>query len=596
VITFLHPWGLLGLLAVPAVWLLHRLRRRLVERRVAGLFLFAPDALSEDAGRTPSPILRTPSLWIELAAALLLGVLVAGPRLSGDRRAPHVVVVLDDTASMGAVHDGLSVAEAARSELRTRLRVLPHDATVSLLVTGRPPAALAGPRASPPEALEALARWSPRAPHHGADSAFDAALDLAGPGDAILFATDLADPEVPARVEVLAFGRPAEGTAVASARRIRESDRETLVADVVAFARAPRAVDVTVLAGEGDAEREIARRRVEVAPGHPARLSLDVPATDLPLRVRLGGDALALDDEALLLPDPLRRVPYAVDMPPATAAALGLDRLPRAAPAAVSADLAVASLVFATAEGEPPAGTTRVVIAPSDPERDAWVGPFLVDRGHPLVDGTTLEGVVWSAGRGALPGRGIVFAGEHAILTEESDGVTTTLRLDLDVAASTLHRSADWPILLANVVDRARATLPGPSAANVRVGETLRFRGAATGSVARTLVRPSGAREGVPGGPLVEVPAEEPGLHRLLAGEEEVARWAVHFVDGLESDLRDRGSARRPAREPPQRDALALAGIPGAGALVRVLAFAVLVLAVADAWVLAGRRRRARTS
>ena len=70
---FAAPLGLLGLLAVPVVFLLHRLRRRLRERRVAGLFLFAPDTLSAGAGRTVSPLLRTASLWLEVAAAVALG-------------------------------------------------------------------------------------------------------------------------------------------------------------------------------------------------------------------------------------------------------------------------------------------------------------------------------------------------------------------------------------------------------------------------------------------------------------------------------------------------------------------------------------------
>ena len=63
-IGFAHPWGLLAGFAVPAVLLLHRLRRRLVERRAAAVFLFAPERLFEDAGRTVSPLQRTASLAV----------------------------------------------------------------------------------------------------------------------------------------------------------------------------------------------------------------------------------------------------------------------------------------------------------------------------------------------------------------------------------------------------------------------------------------------------------------------------------------------------------------------------------------------------
>ena len=49
--SFAAPWALLGLLALPAIVALHIWRRRLPERGVAGLFLWAGEAPVSPAGR-----------------------------------------------------------------------------------------------------------------------------------------------------------------------------------------------------------------------------------------------------------------------------------------------------------------------------------------------------------------------------------------------------------------------------------------------------------------------------------------------------------------------------------------------------------------
>src|SRR5688500_18103407 len=116
---FAAPLGLLGLVAVPAVVALHLFRRRFVERRVAGLFLFSPDALASTAGRRRTRLLRTPSLWLECLAALALGLLLARPRIGSPGERAHLVVVLDGSASMTAPSAtgsaGASSADAARA-------------------------------------------------------------------------------------------------------------------------------------------------------------------------------------------------------------------------------------------------------------------------------------------------------------------------------------------------------------------------------------------------------------------------------------------------------------------------------------------------
>ena len=99
--TFAAPWGLLALLALPAVVALHLYRNRLPEQRVAGLFLFPATAAVSEGGRVRTRLVRSPSLWLECLAALLAALWLAGLTF-GALRPRHVVVALDDSASMSA--------------------------------------------------------------------------------------------------------------------------------------------------------------------------------------------------------------------------------------------------------------------------------------------------------------------------------------------------------------------------------------------------------------------------------------------------------------------------------------------------------------
>jgi len=99
--TFAAPLGLLALLAVPAIVVLHLFRNRLPERRVAGLFLFPATPVVTEGGRTRTRLWRSPSLWLECLAATLAAMWLAGLTFGG-LLPRHVIIVLDDSASMAA--------------------------------------------------------------------------------------------------------------------------------------------------------------------------------------------------------------------------------------------------------------------------------------------------------------------------------------------------------------------------------------------------------------------------------------------------------------------------------------------------------------
>ena len=140
---------------------LHVFRRRFVPREISALFLWQREDRSSPAGRRRQNLMRSPSLWCELIAALAIGLALGGPRSCGTPRAEHLVVVLDSSASMSAQTQTDSISDRARTLLAQRIEDLPPGSRVSLLATGPGPTVLSGPLAMPAEAIAALDQWHP---------------------------------------------------------------------------------------------------------------------------------------------------------------------------------------------------------------------------------------------------------------------------------------------------------------------------------------------------------------------------------------------------------------------------------------------------
>ncbi len=580
---FTAPFGLLALLAVPAVVVLHLYRRRLVERRVAGLFLFVGERLVTEAGRTRTRLLNTASLWLECLAASALALWLAGLSFGG-APARHVVFVLDDSASMGVGGTLLR----ARAEVSARAADLGGGDRVTLVRTGPRPVVLLGPRALPTEVAAALPSWRPVRTRHDPLPTLDLARELAAGDGEVVFCTDEEPPPGCADVTVLAFGEGVPNGAILTAERLPrvDGDGEELHVAIVGYG-AIAVTAVTVF----DGARELQRRPVELREGH-ADVVLRLPTGVDVVRVQLAGDAMPIDDVAWLLPIPERTVAVCDLLDAESRARLQLSRVFAALRGLRHEnDPRTAQLVLTAVPGHLGPGQTEVVFAPGDGERDAWRGPFVIDRAHEWLAGVQLEGVVWLAGRRSLPGQVLVAAGSQALATEEFVDAGRRLWLDLDATGGNLTRSPDWPVLFANLLEAARVEVPGPEVQNVQVGEEARFRRfmLAGASDAHVWLRaPDGTRQQGGAGRTVGFVLEQPGLHTVVGQDgAELGRFAARFVDPSESDLRGLVSMTR-SRTVPTGDETA-GSTRDTTLEQRVLAMLLLVLVLGDWWLL-GRR------
>ncbi len=547
--TFAWPWAFLGLLALPVLAAIYWLRQRARRRPVSSLLLWRDAPQSRSSGRRVERFEASRLLPLELLILALLVAAAAGPQLpSKDARRP-LVVVLDDSFSMLAGGDQ-SPRDVAAAALLQELGSDRHGA-VTLVAAGQRPRVLgAGTPGSTGEVAGRLELWRPSSPSANLEAAIALAFDLGGGRSRILVLSDHPPPEEPVgRLGWWTFGRRLPNLALVGAVRSPEGRAEAAdgcLVEVANFSTQAAVARLTAAVGGGSPEEAA---RLELGAGEVDRVRFDI-ATGKEVRLRLtgggaGGDALAIDDQAILLPERRRAVRVGLEIGDP-----GVDRQVRRALAASGrAILAgdrpelVITDVAGVAEAEGAWHLRLVTGGTAVP----YLGPFVLDRGHPLTAGLGLEGVIWGAGQGAgeaVEGTPVVTAGDQALLTDrEAAGGRHRLAFHWQPDLSTLQRTPNWPILWSNLLEWRARSVPGVRSANLRLGGEA-IVGLVESVESAELELPDGSRRRLAArvGSLT-IAAEQTGIHRLRHGGRS-DRWAVNALAAAESDLRRAAGGR----------------------------------------------------
>jgi hypothetical protein len=530
--VFTTPLAFLGLLTVPALVAIYLLHNRSRPVPVSSLLLWVDARVAPDGGRRVDRLRPPPLFWLELFLLLLLVLAAAGPHVPTAAGARPLVVVLDDSFSMQAGEPD-SPRKRAAEALRDELRRAPRD-SVRLVLAGDRPQLLGEGTHRGADVEPLLAGWTCQSPIARLDAAVALALELGGNLATVLVLTDHAPDPPPdtGRLRWWAFGTARPNWAFVNASRTPGPRGDRLLLEVANLATEPRTTTLRI-----DAGREVRNAEVRLNARETHRVVLELPADPAPaVRASVGADDLPFDNTVTLVPAgrPLIRYDLRLGEPGLRAI---VDRAVRATGAATpAADRP--HLVFLDATAEAPEGDdTWVVRVLAEPDAEAYTGPFVLDRAHPLTDGLSPNGVVWGGGTSPLPGSPVVMAGNVPLVTDaELPSGRHELRLRLRPDLSTLTESPAWPAFVWNLIHWRSAHLPGLDRANVRVGEDVTW----------TLTTQPGTVEVTrPGGEVVTVPAhgrratvraDRSGVYSLRAGAE-TAEFAANPLTRDESDL-----------------------------------------------------------
>lgn len=616
---FANPLGLFGLLALPTILAIHLFHRRFPPLLVAGLHLWGAEVRVPASGRKRERLPISRSLILELLAALLLTMVLAQPRVSDSGKVLHLIAVLDDSASISAVGaDGTSSRDRAVAELTRRMEAAPRGSRATLILTGRRPVMLAGPAVEWEVAETSLSRWQPTLPGHDILPALDMAVQLAENGGKVLFISDALpanDQPFPNEAEVVAVGESLSNVAIRAARWTVDS--ATLVGHVFLRVKneGPRPAIVTVEGRSRDAV--VFRSELELSPEEELPLETDVAGGlgRLVISVDAARDSLAADSIVSLVEPKVRTVRVAVDLPADHSAVRPVQRVLSIASDVEISDTAAAHVTIASAGVLPESRRNLwwLGVGPVDSSAAAvkgardLLGPYLKEKRDPLLEGVSLGGVIWGGVQpvsfSATP---VISAGSELLLARLSGTQTTALLLNIDLERSNLPESPDWPILINNLIEQRRNSLPGLQRWNYRLNEDIQFRlfeGVAepAESSGRSLTfRPIADSADVAGTvkpderslartAVVEIPPlDQTGFFQVNDGPEILGEFAVNFFDPAESNLTMRRSGNRKPTVDDQGTAYSIDN-PITWAILAGLVLT-MILAFAD-WYVVGSRR-----
>jgi len=529
-----YPLGLLGLLALPLIWWLHRYVVKAERREVSCLALWVDREQVRHEGAQRQRVPDRVVLALELLAALALCALLAGLDLPGAAAPrPTVGLVLDGSASMAGGRQGARPIERVRAVLAQLAREQP-GLHVSIVLAAERPELLGERVLSAAAADRVLAELEPRGSVCNLPPALELMSALGVDAQSTWLFSD--DPEL-VHPRLIRVGKPDANAAIVHADwRPGESPFVVLRR----FELDPSSRDASLpirLQLEIDGARQSTTVQVPREGGQPFQLPVDGRAREVV--VTLPADALAFDNQVSLLRPLERRVSLRseqLSQPLQAALAHALRAIPKLQPtASPSADLVVRenpsaaarepSLVFLT-QGSKPASFAPQPLA----------DPFAA-----LLSGFDGRDLLWFAfERAPVPGARVLLQSDpQALIWQHGDGVF----VNADLAQSNLLAHATFPIMLTNLADELDLARGGLPRSNFRQGERLRFEPprAASGEVA--VQSPSGKSWRFERGQPVELGLlSEAGEYALQAGAQKQS-FSVQLLSEAESELRQRKPA-----------------------------------------------------
>src|SRR5215510_9906465 len=468
--VFTFSFAFIALLAAPALVAIYLLRNKSRDRRVSSLLLWLDERQIWEGGRHIHR-LQTPLLFfLELLAILLLVTAAAGPMMRAGASGRPLVVVLDDSFSMLAGAGRDDAAGGARDRaVRAIESELKNDRyePVYFVLAGESPQLLGEAANNVDQAVKLLQNWRCGAPVADIEDAITFAFELGGPRARVLVVTDHAPQQdlSDSRLQWWSFGSSQPNFAFVNAARTLRDDEDRALLEIANLSSAPGSTTLSFESGEPNNPQshslgagETRRILLTLKPGAPA------------LRARLSDDALPVDNEVTLLAEPSRNVRVDLRVRDAAMRALvekAVASSPNASLSANKPELVITDDGDAKIE-DAEAWALRII---SESEAASFLGPFVIDRSHPLSEGLSLGGVVWGGGKsGQLAGTPVVNAGDVPLLTDIERAGTHELRLRLRPDLSTLQESPNWPILIWNLINWRAQAAPGLRQTNLRLG------------------------------------------------------------------------------------------------------------------------------
>jgi len=534
---FSLPFVLFGLSAIPVLVAIYLLRNRFRLHTVSSLMLWEQQTRVHQQGKFISRI-QTPLLFfLELLVLLMLVLAAAGPLMRTAKDTRHFVFVLDDSYSMLADDNGIIARDEAVKEIE---ELLDESGRFSarFISAGSTPQLIAESLGTWSQVNALLGRWRCMSASADMARAVNLALELAGKDSHILVVTDHKPDTLPGqgRLEWWAFGRPLANVAFINATRKSFDLKQRCFLEIANLSVSSMTRKLTI---ESLKDSELVMQRLlEFEPKTTNRIFFEPEDNSAGLRAYFTNDSLAIDNEVILLPEinKIVRVQIAVeDKLLAGAVKLAVDASKHSQSSSIEPHLIITDAPLSLPSVYD-SWTFRII---NKPNASAFLGPFIMNRSHPLTQGLSLDGVIWSASDvNNFSGVPVVAAGNVPLLMDrETLNGQHHVSINLTPEFSTLFQSPNWPILFWNLIEWRKTFLPGPLVPNVSLGAMVSVS-LDTQMEQLTLKAPDGQSGSLAvNAKTVSFQPQIPGLYELTDKGQSMYQFAVNPLSKSESDL-----------------------------------------------------------
>lgn len=457
-----NPWGLLGLLAVPAIVAIHFLHSKPRRAVISTLFLLERISPPMQGGRRLRHLRHSLLLWLQIALAVLASLLLAEPRIARSDSLQKIVLVLDDSASMEAFRS--AVPEALRKTLKSITK--PVARSVFHLIDSRGNALYQGE--SMEALIQALESWRPRSGEHDTGTAFRIARAAAGADGVVLFLTDHAPlDQNSADVAWVSIGSSLENTGFTSGEVTAPGKWRAMLRNY-GTQPAQRTLRITT----GDAE--IDSRSINLDPGEAVTIQGEFPPNVERLNLALEPDAFPLDDQLpLQLPQPKILTVAAQAQHP-----LFAKLITSLAHVQETSDAPALTFAFYSplSPGVLPSGAGILFVKDPAAGKQPLTGALLHEN-HPLT-----EGLNWGAlavgDSLRMPLREtdevLLWQGSQPLIFLRRRGEGDLLVFNFDPDSSNITRLPAFPVMVHRFAERLRAVQDAPEAGNFETRQEIR--------------------------------------------------------------------------------------------------------------------------
>ncbi|MDB6071281.1 MAG: hypothetical protein JWL81_2452 [Verrucomicrobiales bacterium] len=534
-----NPWGLLGLLGLPAILAIHLLQRRSVIIPASTLFLLEKLSRESQGGRRVERLRSSLPLWLQLLSVLLLTWLLTDPRWLEKTSLQRIAVVLDGSASMSVSKKTLleslprDLEKLTTATARTELHLLDTRLETGPLYHGPEGAAL----------LRMLGDWHPSGGTHDPAPSLRLARSLVGTEGLVLFVTDTEPPALPPNVRLYAVGRPVGNVGFAGINVEEDPASGTLWrATLRNYTQEIQTREFQVLNGK----QVVTTATLTIPPLAVIQQKGPFPTGIDFLSLTISPDAFVMDDTAPVLRPRLKEVTVSLPTDPNPDPASGPDAyaalfnsLPGVRPVPTAADIPV--IAYNPLNPAIPDGPAIIFVRDPKPAAKVLPGTLLVET-HPLTEGLGWNALICQDSL-RIPlrqeDRPLIWIGDRAVLFLRTSGTATQLCFNFDIAKSNARRLPALVLTIHRWLEDYRRQLPAEEWTLTECGQLLDIAPFPAPAEPQLSIRPEDApitlrpvREAA----LLRTRAE-PGFLEIWQGDRRLLRTATAFADVREADF-----------------------------------------------------------